>query len=98
MFVADDDTEEAGALTWDGALAECRSGPGVNPDLVSIDSEHENNMIMSQIQGVTYGVWIGLYSELGQHLWIDNSVLEYQNWREGGPESVGNKYTPITVS
>ena len=40
------DTAAAGAKTWDAALSICRdeSGePGVNPDLVSIDSLEENS-------------------------------------------------------
>ena len=37
------DTEAAGAKTWDEAQTICRDGPGVNPDLVSIDSLEENS-------------------------------------------------------
>ena len=80
---------EGGSLTWDEAVEECRAGPGLNPDLASVDSEVENSIIMSQIQGHVFGAWIGLHRDLtGQHVWSDNSDLGYQNWRVGSPDSV----------
>ena len=79
---------EGGSVTWDEAVEECRAGPGLNPDLASVDSEVENSIIMSQIQGHVFGAWIGLHRDLtGQHVWSDNSDLGYQNWRVGSPES-----------
>ena len=46
MVTFEGDTAAAGAKTWDQALSICRDEagePGVNPDLVSIDSLEENS-------------------------------------------------------
>ncbi len=85
--------------TWHHAEGRCqRSYSGKTPHLVSIHSYGENAFIKQLIETAIggsgeYSYWIGL-SELhwpGLYSWSDNSVNNYQSWRQGEPNNAGGK-------
>jgi gliding motility-associated-like protein len=64
-------------------------------NLVSIQSQAENNCIMSSLNamGQSGVIWIGFSDELveGTFVWYDQSPVVYTNWAPGEPNQSGNE-------
>ncbi|XP_056155303.1 macrophage mannose receptor 1 [Lampris incognitus] len=75
---------------WAHASVECLRMGG---SLVSIQDAHESQFIQENVdllQDSTKSFWIGLYkSHEGEWSWIDNSVVDYTNWKGAAMKSSG---------
>lgn len=64
-------------------------------NLVSIQSQAENNCIMSSLNamGQSGVIWIGFSDEVteGTFVWYDQSPVTYTNWAPGEPNQSGNE-------
>ncbi|KAM4606060.1 macrophage mannose receptor 1 [Polymixia lowei] len=76
---------------WAHASVECLRMGG---SLVSIQDPLEANFIQQNLellQDVSKSFWIGLYkSHEGEWMWIDNSAVDYTNWKAGMSKSAGS--------
>lgn len=73
---------------WAHASVECLKMGG---SLVSIEDPQESLFIQQNLELLQDGAksfWIGLYkTHEGEWMWIDNSVVDYTNWKTGMPKS-----------
>uniref|UniRef100_A0A665X210 Macrophage mannose receptor 1 n=1 Tax=Echeneis naucrates TaxID=173247 RepID=A0A665X210_ECHNA len=73
---------------WAHASVECLK---MGASLVSIEDPHESQFIQKNLELLQDGAksfWIGLYKNHdGEWMWIDNSVVDYTNWKWGMPKS-----------
>uniref|UniRef100_A0A673BHE3 Macrophage mannose receptor 1 n=1 Tax=Sphaeramia orbicularis TaxID=375764 RepID=A0A673BHE3_9TELE len=73
---------------WAHASVECLK---MGAALVSIEDPHEGLFIqqtLELLQDSARSFWIGLYkTNEGEWMWIDNSVMDYTNWKPGMPKS-----------
>lgn len=64
-------------------------------NLVSIQSQEENDCIMSSLSNLnqTGVIWIGFSDEIseGSFVWYDQSPIVYTNWAAGEPNQTGNE-------
>ena len=64
-------------------------------NLVSIQSQEENDCIMSSLTNLsqTGVIWIGFSDEIneGSFVWYDQSPIVYTNWAPGEPNQAGNE-------
>lgn len=74
--------------TWANADAHARS---VGAQLVTIDSQAENDFIQSFVAGRSTNVWIGLNDRLleGEFEWSSGDPVTYVNWAPGEPNNAG---------
>ncbi|XP_059201009.1 macrophage mannose receptor 1-like [Centropristis striata] len=84
-------------IEWPSASANCMIHGG---NLASIEDPAEQEFIYSSIQ--TYrdsqsAFWIGLYkTHRGTWQWLDKSVMDFSNWRQGQPDE--NNYGSIKTT
>uniref|UniRef100_A0A4W6CH01 Macrophage mannose receptor 1 n=1 Tax=Lates calcarifer TaxID=8187 RepID=A0A4W6CH01_LATCA len=73
---------------WAHASVECLK---MGASLVSIQDPQEGLFIQQNLELLQDGAktfWIGLYkTHEGEWMWIDNSVVDYTNWKTGMPKS-----------
>ncbi|XP_041817070.1 macrophage mannose receptor 1 [Chelmon rostratus] len=73
---------------WAHASVECLKMGG---SLLSIEDPQEGMFIQQNLELLQDGAksfWIGLYkSHEGEWMWIDNSAVDYTNWKTGMPKS-----------
>ncbi|XP_008296580.1 macrophage mannose receptor 1 [Stegastes partitus] len=73
---------------WAHASVACLK---MGASLVSIEDPSESAFIQQNLELLQDGAktfWIGLYkSHEGKWMWIDNSVVDYTNWKAGMPKS-----------
>uniref|UniRef100_A0A8D3BXW4 Mannose receptor C-type 1 n=1 Tax=Scophthalmus maximus TaxID=52904 RepID=A0A8D3BXW4_SCOMX len=72
---------------WAHASVECLKMGG---SLVSIQDPQEGLFIQQNLELLQDGAktfWIGLFFVSGEWMWIDNSVVDYTNWKTGMPKS-----------
>uniref|UniRef100_A0A7N8YK80 Mannose receptor C-type 1 n=1 Tax=Mastacembelus armatus TaxID=205130 RepID=A0A7N8YK80_9TELE len=73
---------------WAHASVECLK---MGASLVSIQDPQEDHFIQQNLellQDEAKSFWIGLYkTHEGEWMWIDNSVVDYTNWKSGMPKS-----------
>ncbi|XP_055073374.2 macrophage mannose receptor 1 [Misgurnus anguillicaudatus] len=77
--------------SWAHATVECiRMGAS----LVSIEDQIESQFIQQNLEILhdeVKSVWIGLHrSHMGDWMWIDNTVVDYTNWKPRMPDDVEN--------
>ncbi|XP_034562096.1 macrophage mannose receptor 1 [Notolabrus celidotus] len=74
--------------SWASASVECLKR---DSSLVSIEDRQEATFIQQNVhllQDSAKSFWIGLYkTHEGEWKWIDNSVVDYTNWKKGMPQS-----------
>ncbi|XP_065117903.1 macrophage mannose receptor 1-like isoform X1 [Paramisgurnus dabryanus] len=74
---------------WVHATVECIR---IGASLVSIEDPIESQFIRQNleiVQDEVKSVWIGLHpSHMGDWMWIDNTVVEYTNWKPEMPDDV----------
>ncbi|XP_047424697.1 macrophage mannose receptor 1 [Mugil cephalus] len=80
---------------WAHASVECMK---MGASLASIQDPVEGRFIQQNLELLQDGAkdfWIGLYkTHDGEWMWIDNSVMDYTNWKSGMPKS----YTCVDVN
>lgn len=68
---------------------------GLGANLVSIQSQDENDCILSSLSNLnqTGVIWIGFSDEVseGSFVWYDQSPITYTNWAPGEPNQSGNE-------
>ncbi|XP_040922110.1 macrophage mannose receptor 1 [Toxotes jaculatrix] len=73
---------------WAHASVDCLK---MGASLVSIEDPQEGQFIQQNVellQDSAKTFWIGLYkTHDGEWMWIDNSVVDYTNWKAGMPKS-----------
>ncbi|XP_010904068.2 macrophage mannose receptor 1 [Esox lucius] len=73
---------------WAHATVECLR---IGASLVSIEDSLEANFIQQNLELLQDGsksFWIGMHkSQEGDWMWVDNSVVDYINWKQGMPKS-----------
>ncbi|KAL1006844.1 hypothetical protein UPYG_G00077940 [Umbra pygmaea] len=73
---------------WAHATVECLR---MGASLVSIEDPLEASFIQENLellQDATKSFWIGMHkSQDGDWMWVDNSVVDYTNWKKGMPKS-----------
>uniref|UniRef100_A0A4W6CGV2 Mannose receptor C-type 1 n=1 Tax=Lates calcarifer TaxID=8187 RepID=A0A4W6CGV2_LATCA len=72
---------------WAHASVECLK---MGASLVSIQDPQEGLFIQQNLELLQDGAktfWIGLFLVSGEWMWIDNSVVDYTNWKTGMPKS-----------
>ncbi|XP_076014204.1 macrophage mannose receptor 1 [Genypterus blacodes] len=73
---------------WAHASVECMR---MGASLVSVEDPQEALFIQQNLEilhDVQKSFWIGMYkSHEGEWMWIDNSVVDYTNWKKGMPKS-----------
>ncbi|XP_070783907.1 macrophage mannose receptor 1 [Enoplosus armatus] len=73
---------------WAHASVKCLK---MGASLVSIEDPQEGLFIQQNVELLQDGAksfWIGLYkNNEGEWMWIDNSVVDYTNWKSGMPKS-----------
>ncbi|XP_033122640.1 C-type lectin mannose-binding isoform-like, partial [Anneissia japonica] len=72
--------------TWNEAHVAC-SYLAKNSDLVSIESDSENNFVSTLSNSYTY--WIGLMRSGSSWRWSNYSTSRYRKWGSGEPNNVG---------
>lgn len=78
-------------LNWTNSRAVCL---GLEGDLVSIENEREIEFIKNLTSNLkNHLYWIGLNDRLkeGEFVWSDGTPFEYDDWRYGEPNNVGNE-------
>ncbi|KAL1006843.1 hypothetical protein UPYG_G00077910 [Umbra pygmaea] len=72
---------------WAHATVECLR---MGASLVSIEDPLEASFIQENLellQDATKSFWIGMHkSQDGDWMWVDNSVVDYTNWKKGMPK------------
>ncbi|XP_041824858.1 macrophage mannose receptor 1 [Melanotaenia boesemani] len=78
----------SGVDNWAHASVECLK---MGASLLSIEDPTEGRFIQQNLEILQDGAktfWIGLYkSHDGNWMWIDNSVVDYTNWKKDMPKS-----------
>ncbi|KAM7390313.1 hypothetical protein PAMA_008472 [Pampus argenteus] len=73
---------------WAHATVECLK---MGSSLVSILDPHEGFFIQQNLellQDEAKSFWLGMYrTHEGEWMWVDNSVVDYTNWKAGAPNS-----------
>ncbi|XP_010742418.3 macrophage mannose receptor 1 [Larimichthys crocea] len=73
---------------WAHASVECLK---MGASLVSIEDPQESQFIQQNLELLQDGAksfWIGLYkTHEGEWMWIDNSAVDYTNWKKGMPKT-----------
>ncbi|KAJ8010370.1 hypothetical protein DPEC_G00074360 [Dallia pectoralis] len=74
---------------WAHATVECLR---IGGSLLSIEDPLEANFIQENLELLQDGsksFWIGLHkSQDGDWMWVDNSVVDYTNWKQGMPKGM----------
>lgn len=74
---------------------------GLGANLVSIQSQAENDCILSSLTAMneTGKIWIGLNDELveGTFVWYDQSPVTYTNWAPGEPNNSGGNEDCVQI-
>ncbi|XP_030635018.1 macrophage mannose receptor 1 [Chanos chanos] len=84
---------------WAHATVECMR---MGASLVSVEDPLESGFIQKNLeilQDGTRSFWIGMHRNYaGDWLWIDNSVVDYTNWKSRAPSSSGDCVEALTES
>ncbi|XP_033624558.1 macrophage mannose receptor 1-like [Asterias rubens] len=74
--------------TWDDARRYCQTLGG---DLISIQTDEEQNVARLQVQANFQSIWIGASDKIsnvaGSYTWPDGSALSMTNWAPGQPDN-----------
>lgn len=92
--------EEDVNLDYDEATEAC-SKQGKEYSLVSIHSELENAFIALQLdRKFSANVWIGLFDDSYENTykWLDNSPVDFTNWKPGEPSTYNERCVEMMVS
>ncbi|XP_047445392.1 macrophage mannose receptor 1-like [Mugil cephalus] len=85
-------------IEWPDASASCARHGGT---LASIETPEEQNFIESNVNMYKDSqptFWIGLYkTHKGSWKWLDKTVMDYNNWGPGQPDSNYGTYAAITT-
>ncbi|XP_067302919.1 macrophage mannose receptor 1-like [Pseudorasbora parva] len=75
---------------WAHATVECMR---IGASLLSIEDSVESQFIVQNLEIMQDGIksfWIGMHrSHSGEWMWIDNTVVDYTNWKPRMPNDVG---------